>query len=207
MALMPSTKPKIDGREIRALTTPLELRAAAEGQTRTAAGYAALFNVETDIGGYWTETVAPGAFAKSLKERDCLAVHSHDIGRVIGRMKAGTLFLREDEKGLAFECQLPDTSDGRDLAVQIERGDIAGMSFGFRSVRSEWDETVEPPKRTIIEAELYEITFTPMPAYPETEVGLRSLEGARQERRERNKSAAGNRIARRMRLKQSERKF
>ena len=206
---MAATKPKTDGRETRALTIPLELRAAAAdgAGTGTAAGYAALFNVETDIGGYWIETIATGAFAKSLKERDCLAVHSHDIGRVVGRMRAGTLSLHEDDKGLAFECQLPDTTDGRDLAVQIERGDIAGMSFGFRSVRSEWDETVEPPKRTIMEAELYEITFTPMPAYPDTEVGLRSLEGARQERREHNKSAAGSRIARRMRLKQSERKF
>ena len=201
---MAATKPKTDGRETRALTIPLELRAAAEGvAARTAVGYAALFNVETDIGGYWTETIAPGAFAKSLQERDCLAVHSHDIGRVVGRLKAGTLSLREDDKGLAFENELPDTADGRDLAVQIHRGDVAGMSFAFRSVKSEWDETVEPPKRTIIEAELYEITYTAMPAYPDTEVGLRSLEGARQERREYNKSAA----ARRMRLKQSERKL
>lgn len=199
--------PKTDGRETRAVTIPLEVRTATQGdEGRTAAGYAALFNVETDIGGYWTETIAPGAFAKSLKERDCLAVHSHNIGRVVGRLQAGTLDLREDDKGLAFENRLPDTSDGRDLVVQIERGDIAGMSFAFRSVKSEWDETVEPPKRTIIEAELYEITYTPMPAYPDTEVGLRSLEHARAERRDHNKTAACSRIAaRRARQAQAER--
>jgi len=204
---MPATKPKTDGRETRAVTIPLELRAAAEGQTRTAAGYAALFNVETDIGGYFIEKIAPGAFSKSLQQRDCLAVHTHNLGRVVGRKNAGTLDLREDDKGLYFENRLPDTTDGRDLAVQIERGDIAGMSFGFVATRSEWDETVDPPLRTIVEADLYEITYTPLPAYPDTEVGLRSLEHARTERREHNKSAAGSRIARRMRLKQTERKF
>jgi HK97 family phage prohead protease len=199
--------PKTDGRETRAVTIPLEVRTAAQDdEGRTAAGYAALFNVETDIGGYWIEEVAPGAFAKSLNERDCLAVHSHDTGRVVGRLKAGTLSLREDEKGLAFENKLPDTSDGRDLIVQLERGDIAGMSFAFRSVKSEWDETRDPPKRTIVEAELYEITYTAMPAYDATEVGLRSLEASRQERREQNKTAACSRIAaRRARQAQAER--
>lgn len=199
--------PKTDGRETRALTIPLEVRAAGQGdEGRTAAGYAALFNVETSIGDYWIEKIAPGAFAKSLQERDCLAVHSHDTGRVVGRKGAGTLEVREDEKGLAFENRLPDTTDGRDLAVQIERGDIAGMSFAFRAVKQEWDDTVDPPKRTILEAELYEITYTAFPQYDETEVGLRSLEGARQERREHNKTAACSRIAaRRARQAQAER--
>ena len=81
------------------------------------------------------------------------------------------------------------------------------MSFAFRSVKSEWDETRDPPHRTIIEAELYEITYTAMPQYPETEVGLRSLEHARNERREHNRTGAGGRIARRMRLKHTERKL
>lgn len=204
---MAATKPKTDGRERRAVTAPLELRAVqGDGEARTAAGYAALYNVEADIGGYWIEVIAPGAFDASIQERDVIAIHSHDASRIVGRMKAGTLTLRSDAKGLAFENVLPDTSDGRDLTVQIDRGDIAGMSFGFRTVKQEWDESIDPPKRTVLEAELYEITYTALPAYPDTEVGLRSLEGARQERREHNKTAASSRIARRMRLKQTARK-
>ncbi|MDX3908415.1 MAG: HK97 family phage prohead protease [Sphingobium sp.] len=181
---MPATKPpKSDGRETRAVSLGLEVRAAAvDGDARTASGYAALFNSETDIGGYWRETIAPGAFTKSLAERDVVALHSHDSGRVVGRKDAGTLTLREDSKGLAFENELPDTSDGRDLAVQIDRGDIPGMSFGFVTRKQEWDETVDPPHRTIIEADLYEITYTAFPAYPDTTVGLRSLEHVRNER-------------------------
>jgi len=204
---MPTNNKAPAGRETRAVTTGLEIRAvSAEGEARSASGYAALFNVETDIGGYWTETIAPGAFTKSLAERDVVALHSHDTGRVVGRTGAGTLTLREDSKGLAFDNDLPDTSDGRDLAVQIERKDIPGMSFGFITRKQEWDETVDPPKRTILEAELYEITYTAFPAYPDTEVGLRSLEGARSERREHNKAGAGARIAeRRARQAQMER--
>ncbi|WP_370189263.1 HK97 family phage prohead protease [Qipengyuania sp.] len=202
---MPAPKPKSDGRELRTLTEGLELRfAQSDDEERVAEGYAAVFGIESDIGGYFTEVIAPGAFAKSLDERDCLAVHSHDLGRVVGRKNAGTLELEEDGKGLHFRNDLPDTSDGRDLAVQIDRGDIAGMSFAFRAVHDEWDETVDPPKRTIHEAILYEITYTPMPQYPDTEVGMRSLEHARQEKRTHNRSAAMARIA--MRQAQAERK-
>ncbi len=111
---MTVTTPKPDGREFRALTTPLELRAAGEGDGgRTATGYAAVFGTRTDVCGCWTEEFLAGAFANSLQQRDVLAVHSHDTGRVVGRLKAGTLSLREDDKGLWFENALPDTSDGR----------------------------------------------------------------------------------------------
>ncbi len=200
-----STSPRPDGRETRAAIAPVEMR-AAEGEARTATGYAVLFDAPANIYGLWTEVIARGAFTKSLSERDVIAVHSHDRGRVVGRKDAGTLTLREDARGLHFENPLPDTTDGRDLAVQIDRGDVAGMSFGFMAVRQTWDETVEPPKRTILEAELYEITYTAMPAYPDTTVGLRDLEHCRTEKREHNRAGAAARIAaRRARQAQAER--
>lgn len=193
---MPDGKPKNDSRETRALSTSIELRAIGDaGEQRTATGYAVLFNNETDIGGYWREKFAPGAFTQSLSERDVVALLGHMRDRPVGRMSRGTLVLAEDAKGLAFTNDLPDTSDGRDLAVQIERGDIEGMSFGFRTLKEEWDETVEPPLRTVIQAEIYEITYTAFPAYPDTSVGMRSLEHARQERRENNQAGARARIA------------
>jgi uncharacterized protein len=209
----PTTSRKTDGaphegdRETRAITAQLELRASGEADgLGTAAGYAALFDVETDICGLWREKIAAGAFATSLRENDVVALHSHNTGRVVGRMKAGTLTVREDGTGLAFENPLPDTTDGRDLSVQIDRGDVHGMSFGFCTRKQEWDETVDPPLRTILEAELYEITYTAFPAYPDTSVGLRSLEGARKERRQHNKQSAASRIAaRRARQAQIER--
>lgn len=205
---MPATTPP-DGREKRALTEGLELRAVVtEGEPPTTRGYVVNFDSPTSILDLWTEEFAPGAFSKSLQQRDVIAIHSHDLGRVMGRLKAGTLSLREDSKGLAFENALPDTTDGRDLAVSIDRGDIAGMSFGFRAVKQVWDDTVDPPKRRIEEAELYEITYSALPQYDDSEVALRSLETARAEKRSHNKVGARSRIAaRRARLTRAERRI
>jgi HK97 family phage prohead protease len=179
--------------ERRALTRAPELR---EG--KTAKGYAALFNSETDIGGYFRETIAPGAFAATLKDSDVRALVDHDSGRVIGRSSAGTLRLSEDDTGLAVEIDLPDTSDGRDLAVLMERGDISGMSFGFRVTKEQWDETVDPPTRTILAAELFEVSAVAFPAYEDTTIALRSLEAVKEEARQRaadNAKRAVDRIA------------
>lgn len=183
--------------EIRATVKPPELRAAGEDGAKVAAGYAAVFNQKTDIGGYFYETIAPGAFSDTLKSSDVRALIDHDSGRVIGRMSAGTLRLSEDDTGLYVEIDLPDTSDGRDLAVQLERGDITGMSFSFRATREEWDETGDVPSRTILAAELREVSAVAFPAYTDTSIALRSLDEARKEARQQNHAAASRRIVER----------
>lgn len=168
--------------ETRALTQAPELR-AADG-AKIAAGYAALFNSRTQIGDWFEEIIAPGAFKDALSS-DVRALIDHDTGRVIGRSTAGTLRLSEDDRGLFVEIDLPDTSDGRDLAVQLERGDISGMSFGFRVTKEEWDETGKVPVRTIKAVDLFEVSAVAFPAYADTEIALRSLEHAKQEREQR----------------------
>lgn len=178
--------------ERRATKTPPEVRADSAG--KVAKGYAALFNTKADIGGYFTETIAPGAFDETLKSSDVRALINHDSGRVIGRSTAGTLRLKEDKTGLAVEIDLPDTSDGRDLAVQLERGDISGMSFGFRVTHDEWDETGEIPARTIHKVELFEVSAVAFPAYDDTTLAMRSLDEARKEQKRKNFSAAGQRL-------------
>ncbi len=178
--------------EHRALVRPVERR-DADGVT-TVAGYAAVFGEVADIGGYFHEVIARGAFTDTLRTADVRAYYGHDRGRVLGRSSAGTLRLREDLKGLFVEIDLPDTSDGRDVKVLIERGDITGMSFGFSVLRQEWDETVDPPKRTILAVELDEVSIVSNPAYDGTSIALRSLDEARKERRQQNFSAAARRV-------------
>ena len=178
--------------ERRATTSPPEVRASDAG--KTARGYAALFNTRANIGGFFTETIAPGAFAETLKSSDIRALIDHDSGRVIGRSTAGTLRLKEDATGLSVEIDLPDTSDGRDLAVQLERGDISGMSFGFRVTHDEWDETGDVPARTIRGVELFEVSAVAFPAYDDTSIALRSLDEARKETKRKNFNAAAHRL-------------
>lgn len=187
---------KPDGAEKRSLVLPVEHRADADGKV-TVAGYAAVFGEAADIGGYFREVIARGAFTNTLRTADVRAYFDHDRGRVLGRTSSGTLRLAEDQKGLAVEIDLPDTSDGRDVKALIERGDISGMSFGFSVLKQEWDETVDPPTRTILEVELREVSIVSEPAYDGTSIALRSLDEARKERRQQNFVAASHRIAER----------
>jgi len=155
-----------------------------------------VFNSPADIGGRFTEIIAPGAFAAALGA-DVRALIDHDPGRVIGRSKAGTLRLSEDAIGLVVEIDLPDTSDGRDLAVSIERGDISGMSFAFKSTKENWDETdPKKPKRIILGLDLRDVSVVAFPAYPDTSVALRSLADARKAQRVTNHLSAIRRIQR-----------
>ncbi|MCX5570611.1 HK97 family phage prohead protease [Kaistia nematophila] len=178
--------------EQRSLVLPVERR--AEGDTTTVSGYAATFGDVADIGGYFKEVLARGAFTKTLQKADVRAFFDHDRGRVLGRTTAGTLRLQEDAKGLAVEIDLPDTSDGRDIRTLIERGDISGMSFGFVVLRQEWDESGEIPLRTILEVELREVSIVSEPAYDGTSIALRSLDSARKEKRRQNFTAAAYRL-------------
>ncbi len=186
--------------ERRALVRRVETR--ADGDKVTVAGYAAVFGETADIGGYFREIFAPGAFGNSLKSGDIRAYFDHDSGRVLGRSSARTLRLKEDEKGLAVEIDLPDTSDGRDVKELISRGDVSGMSIGFMVTKQTWDETVDPPTRTIQEVILREVSIVSEPAYEGTSIALRSLEHCR---RHQNHVAASSRIAERK--AQSEQRF
>lgn len=187
--------------EKRGGTLGVETR--ADGNKRTLAGYAAVFNSDADIGGYWIERIAPGAFSSTIKG-DVLALVDHDAGRVIGRTKSGTLRLSEDDRGLRVEIDVPNTTDGNDLWELVERGDISGMSFGFVVTKQSWDETIDPPVRTIHAVDLREVSAVAFPAYDDTTIGKRSLEAARAEaglsdvqNRRQNAVAAIRRIAER----------
>ncbi|CAM3092296.1 HK97 family phage prohead protease [Paracoccus nototheniae] len=180
--------------EKRSTIVKVERRASEDGKV-TVAGYAAVFGEVTSIAGYFDEVIARGAFTTTLASSDVLAYFDHDRGRILGRTASGTLRLAEDEKGLSVEIDLPDTSDGRDVRTLIERGDIRGMSFGFRVTKEEWDETGAVPKRTILAVELREVSIVSEPAYDGTSIAMRSLEEARKERRAHNFTAAERRVS------------
>lgn len=160
----------------------------------TVTGYAAVFGAVADIGGYFTESLASGAFTQTLKTADVRAYYGHKRDRLLGRSSKGTLRLKEDNKGLAIEIDLPDTTDGRDVRALIERGDIDGMSFGFEATREEWDFGTDPPTRTILEVELREVSIVSEPAYDGTSIALRSRDKAKGECSQKNFNAANLRM-------------
>lgn len=166
--------PTLAGLERRAAA--LEVRASDGGRL---VGYAATFGTEARIGDM-REIIAPGAFRGSLSgpsAGDVLALADHDPAKVLGRTRAGTLRLSEDERGLAFELDLPDTQPAADLLALAKRGDLGGMSFGFRVPKGgdEWQGN----RRTLRSVNLLEISVvSAWPAYPGTSVNLRAWTGA-----------------------------
>lgn len=156
----------------------LEIRSngtlSATGKTLT--GYAAVFNSEAVLGDF-SEVIRQGAFAKSLATGSNIrALYQHQGDALLGTTRGGTLQLREDAKGLAFELALPDTSHGKDLAILVGRGDVAGCSFGFklRSGGDRWEQRGKTLVRELIDVDLVEITLTSDPAYQDTTVAMRS---------------------------------
>lgn len=148
-------------------------------------GYAAVFDAETDIGGYFREVVARGAFKAAIGRDDIHALYNHDYGMVIGRKKAGTLLIEEDDYGLRVEITPPNTQLARDLIENIRSGNIDQMSFAFDMTggKQTWDETGQTPLRRIEQVgELFEVSIVPRGAYPTTEIGLRAYQAARSAR-------------------------
>lgn len=142
------------------------------------AGYAALFNSASDDLGGFTEIITPGAFKDAIPRSDIRALFNHDPNYVLGRNKAGTLTVSEDTRGLAMEATPPDVQWVRDLLVSVERGDIDQMSFGFRVAKGgdEWLYTDDAVTRTITKIEeLFDVAVVTYPAYPDTDVAVRSL--------------------------------
>lgn len=141
---------------------------------RKLTGYAIRWNSKSEV--IWDEFVeqfSPGAFGNSLAGGgDIRALFEHDYTQLLGRTKSGTLVLAEDDIGLRFELTPPDTQLGNDVLKLVERGDLSGMSFGFRALKETWDINQAPYLRTISQAELIEITVTSMPAYPESSVDI-----------------------------------
>ena len=160
--------------ERRSSTGTVELR--EEGDSLTAIGYAAVFESTSQNLGGFVERVAPGAFAKTLKEADTRALYNHEPDNRLGRSGAGTLRMEEDDKGLRYEIDLPATTLGNDVAELLRRGDISGSSFGFRTISDEWSETEDGyPLRTLTEVALRDVGPVTFPAYSSTEASLRSL--------------------------------
>lgn len=136
-------------------------------------GYAATFATEADLGAF-RERIAPGAFRGALSG-DILALLDHDAGKVLGRTRTGTLELREDDKGLAFKLDVPDTAAGRDVLALAARGDLGGMSFGF--LVPEGGDEWQGKTRTLRSIDLKEISVvSAWPAYEGTEIALRALQ-------------------------------
>lgn len=178
--------------------TQLELRAKEGAKMPGLRGYTAVFNSWSLPLGYFEdfrESIDPAAFTKTITESDIRGLFNHSPDSVLARSRPGvsanTLRLGTDSTGLEFEIdELPDSSTGRDVAASVERLDVDGCSFGFRTIRDKWeyerpddapdaqqdeDEGVRIEAwRTLLEVRLFDVGPVTYPAYPETTAEVRS---------------------------------
>ena len=184
--------------EIR--TLPLEeLRINNLEEKRFIEGHAAVFDSWSEtLGGIFPfkEKVRKGAFSQTIEKDDIRALFNHDPNYVLGRNKAGTLELKEDERGLYVRIIPPDTQAARDLITSIERGDINQMSFGFMVEEEKWDTVDGVDVRELRRVRLFDVSPVTFPAYPSTDVGVRAMESYENYRAEvRNKEEMKSRAA------------
>lgn len=167
-------------REVRAFAE-VSLERRADGEGRRIVGHAAVFDTPAIIGGMFREQIARGAFRDAIAQDDVPLLINHE-GLPLARNTSGTLQLSEDRIGLRIETEL-DASDPDVLRLlpKLARGDVSGMSFAFRAEDQRWQDG-DPPLRTLLEVELFDVSIVTTPAYPTTDVALRSLERFRKER-------------------------
>lgn len=138
----------------------------------TVIGYPILWNVlSTDRGGYKVRLL-PGSATFTTPT---LALYHHDFQSVIGTTDNTTLRLTPDDIGVKCEIDLPNTSTGRDVAELIAKRYVRGMSFAMVST-PRGVKTVENGE-TILDVEAFaadEITITPIPAFQQTDVGVKT---------------------------------
>lgn len=177
-------------------TNDIEIRELEDG-TKTVKGYAVKWEMKSVTMGWrrFREQFKRGAFTDSLTNDNQFALWSHDTSKVLGRTKNGTLRLFEDEIGLRFELDLPNTTLGNDAYETIKRGDIDGVSFGFQMLKQEWDEA-DPDNvvRTVTNAKLLEISPVAFPAYPDSQVSARSHDPYDEHIKVRNRSEKRKRL-------------
>jgi hypothetical protein len=123
--------------------------------------------------GEYTETIMPGAFAKTLKESDYIPYLVDHKGDVLSSWPK-TMDLGEDSRGLRSVARLDiaENTSSRNLYSGVKRGDYSKMSFAFRATKEDWDETYT--KRSVLELQLFDCSVVKSPANKLTTVGLRS---------------------------------
>ena len=165
-----------------------EFRAEEHDGKPAIEGYFAVFDSNYEMGFGMSESIAPGAFSKTISG-DIRALINHDTTMVLGRTAAHTLELREDAHGLWGRIEInPNDSDAMNLYARVKRGDVSQCSFGFEIVSEETDFRDDGTIHwTIREVNLFEVSCCTFPAYEQTAISARTKDAEQLRARKREK--------------------
>lgn len=121
-------------------------------------GYGAVFN-NVDLTG---DKILPGAFANTLKEKnvgEIKMLYQHDPSLPVGRWTE----MSEDKHGLFVKGQILTTiARGAEMLELLKAGVVDGLSIGFRTVKSMWEDGTD--FRQLVDLDLWEISIVTFPA-------------------------------------------
>lgn len=154
----------------RYIDRPFEIKSVSENGKFT--GHGSVFG-ELDT---YRDIVMPGAFRKSLREdfidkkRKVPMLWQHDSWSPIGIYED----IYEDSTGLYVEgaCNMK-VKKGQECYDLMDQGALSGLSIGYTTVVSEWDE--KNLIRKLIEVNLWEVSPVTFPAGDSARAQVKSL--------------------------------
>lgn len=150
---------------------------SSSNDSRKIAGIIPYNSPSEDLG--FIEYLDPDCFTKTLREmKDCTVLYQHNEERPLARTKNGSLRFNNTKKGLEFEFDVPNTTDGNDLLELVHSGVLSGCSFGFQCMRDKWSTENGKSIRRVFEARLFHISPVTTPAYEGSSIYCRSLSEA-----------------------------
>lgn len=175
-------KTRKEMRQTRAIASNFKTR--EDGEAKRIEGYFSVFNSIYQIAPDISESFAPGAFTETL-DGDIRALIDHVTRYVLGRNLAGTLELREDDKGLWGSILInPNDQDALNAYARVERGDVNQCSIGFDILEENTEVHDDGSVHwTIKKVRLHEVSVCTFPAYQETSVEARKQQKEQIERR------------------------
>lgn len=163
-------------RETRAFpVADLVMRDSTNGFTFE--GVASVVNTGYHVRDQWgdyTETILPGAFNRTLKQKADVRLLVNHSGVPLARSKSGTLQLTADPNLRATATLDPSNPTVQEIRSAMNRGDLDQMSIGFRVRDEEW--STDYTQRSIKEIELFDVSVVTYPASPTTSAQLRSFD-------------------------------
>ena len=136
-------------------------------------GYAAVFNVKTNLFENYYEKIDKSAFDSADLSEVVLRYNHEDSQLILASTKNNTLKLSVDNFGLKVEAELIDNQFNADMYKLIQAGAIDKMSFAFSydPDSSEWIFTDEKSIEIIKKIDkVFDVSIVDFPQYQETSI-------------------------------------
>ena len=114
-----------------------------------------------------TEEFAPGAFG-DLGKAELWADRMHQRTQPLANTLEGSLRFKDSPTELTTEIDLPDTTAGRDVEMEVLKGLMRGLSITFRTIKDELNYETNHRKVTL--SKLFGWGVVDRPAYPRSKV-------------------------------------